>query len=779
VPTSDTDAVIAATGAKYVVTSKSLGNTAGSLAVSSRNATVQVSAGSLSIAGGLNVTAGILKVTAGSLTANTVNYQGKSLDIVARSRDASITVQTGMTVTNAAGNGPGTINLTPQRGLLESTLVFDNTQTFDDATINMGGTFGNIALRGWLAEIDTTGAGATLTLGPHVTINAISGSAYIADNLTGNSSDGYPGDTIVNQGTMNATRGVFDIITHNFTNQGTINFNTNGHVSFIDVRTFLNASGATIDAGSKSYVICNFGSITNAGTIATMEGARLVFADPIDNTSTGVLAAGSGSTLFFEQGTINSGSIQIASANFAVLGPVTLSGGGDVVLTGSGAIVAPDGPGTLDNVDNTISGNGTIGGANLTLLNSGLIKATGTGDVLALKTGPNTITNDGSLLALSGGHIQIVSALSNTGLVKADGLGSEVSLRGGTNAGTAEAVNNGELVLDNTTNSGTVVAESGGTVLLVRHPTNTGKIDLLSGGADTSKLVIDGEVVLKGGGNIALSGGSTITSDGAPASLNNVDNTISGNGTIGDSHLTLVNNAVIKAAVGGDVLNINTGANGVINHNEFLAQGGGQLDIASRTRTTLLVRADASTVDLSTDRVSNGGRIEAINGGKVAIAGNVKGSVPSADLLASNGGELDVLGKSAGGTATISGSNSLLQFSANSTVSTKFATGAAGTLELNDCHTFLGTISGFTLGDFIDLRDMGFTAGTTRFSYTPDASDPSAGGVLKVTDDTTIAKLQLLGQYTASSFVLSSDGQGGTRIADPVADHTAVLASSH
>ena len=68
---------------------------------------------------------------------------------------------------NAAGTGAGTINDTGD----DSSLYFDNTQTFNNATINLGSTSGY----SYLDEYDTTGAGTVLTLGSNVTIDESGG----------------------------------------------------------------------------------------------------------------------------------------------------------------------------------------------------------------------------------------------------------------------------------------------------------------------------------------------------------------------------------------------------------------------------------------------------------------------------------------------------------------------------------------------------------------------------------------------------------------------------
>jgi hypothetical protein len=94
-------------------------------------------------------------------------------------------------------------------------------------------------------------------------------------------------------------------------------------------------------------------------------------------------------------------------------------------------------------------------------------------------------------------------------------------------------------------------------------------------------------------------------------------------------------------------------------------------------------------------------------------------------------------------------------------------TGTTGVLELAHSQTYSGTISGFstTGGTSLDLADIAFVSSTkATFSGT------SASGVLTVTDGTHTAHINLTGNYTASTFTASSDGNGGT-IAGP---HTAI-----
>src|ERR1700733_2618198 len=98
--------------------------------------------------------------------------------------------------------------------------------------------------------------------------------------------------------------------------------------------------------------------------------------------------------------------------------------------------------------------------------------------------------------------------------------------------------------------------------------------------------------------------------------------------------------------------------------------------------------------------------------------------------------------------------------------------GSTGTLVLDHSTLFTGELINLTgngnpsSSDQIDLKDIAFGAGTTE-SYAGNSS----GGVLTVTDaQNHTANISLVGNYTNSTFTLSSDGQGGTIAIDPPKD---------
>jgi hypothetical protein len=95
--------------------------------------------------------------------------------------------------------------------------------------------------------------------------------------------------------------------------------------------------------------------------------------------------------------------------------------------------------------------------------------------------------------------------------------------------------------------------------------------------------------------------------------------------------------------------------------------------------------------------------------------------------------------------------------------------GVTGTLILDHASQFTGKIYNLSgngdpsSSDLLDLKDISFGSGTT-VSYSGDSS----GGVLTVSDaQNHSAHITLVGDYTHSTFNLSSDGSGGTMVIDP------------
>src|SRR6202044_1226583 len=115
------------------------------------------------------------------------------------------------------------------------------------------------------------------------------------------------------------------------------------------------------------------------------------------------------------------------------------------------------------------------------------------------------------------------------------------------------------------------------------------------------------------------------------------------------------------------------------------------------------------------------------------------------------------LSVAAGGTAEIAGmSGQSVTFE-----------GATGTLKLDDAVGFTGQVSGLAGSDAIDLAAVSYGAGTTATFL-----GTTAGGTLTITDGTNTANIALQGDYLSSSWDVSSDGNGGTVVVDPVSTNT-------
>ena len=90
---------------------------------------------------------------------------------------------------------------------------------------------------------------------------------------------------------------------------------------------------------------------------------------------------------------------------------------------------------TLVNVDNTISGQGSIGLNTLAITNQALIRANVTGATLSIDPSAGGVTNSGSMLATNGATLRLFNdVFTNTGTFIADN-GSTLSLSGATISG--------------------------------------------------------------------------------------------------------------------------------------------------------------------------------------------------------------------------------------------------------------------------------------------------------------------------------------------------------
>jgi probable HAF family extracellular repeat protein len=331
-------------------------------------------------------------------------------------------------------------------------------------------------------------------------------------------------------------------------------------------------------------------------------------------------------------------------------------------------------------------------------------------------------------------------------------------------------------------NSGTIDIQDNSTFEIGGTFKNAGVIILNSTG-DTTEWVIDGNVTLGGEGKVHLAKlGSAIVSDGSIGTLTNVNNTVSGNGTIGDANLTVINQSLGVIEAGAKQSLAITG--GVTNLGNVESYGSLQFDSDDVNNAAGKIRTLAAGASISLDGATiAGGTVSTvagstitgsgsseIDGATVTNAGNlaagygstftINSSVINNGILQAANGNLILNGAVTGtGSAAIIGTGELKVVSALAE-NISFAANSTGTLILDTPAALSGTIHGFDDGT-IDLPNISFGIGTT-FSYTPNASN--TGGTLHVSDGTHSANIGLFGHFQPVGFQEGDDGAGGTLI---------------
>ncbi|MBV1698201.1 MAG: hypothetical protein KGQ47_07590, partial [Hyphomicrobiales bacterium] len=469
--------------------------------------------------------------------------------------------------------------------------------------------------------------------------------------------------------------------------------------------TFSVGGGSTVIADENTAVSIAAFIIDNCGTIEASYSAALTLAtsDSFSNDGT-IEATGNGSRIDIaasaDGDTVQNGGT-IEATNHATInfqhpaGQPTLTidnNGGTIEAIGDGATVALHHV-TVDNTD---------GGAN-----DGVIKAGGTSTV-ELFNGTDII--GGTISAFGSGVVEITAGHT----------GANVTFDGSETA-------SGSIIQPLTINgAGDIQVDPDTSLTLQGTIANHGTIDVGDGSGGAS-LIIDatgGGVKLTGSGDIILAGDSQIEGNGthhSPDTLENVNNTISGAGAIGDGSgdLTLINDA-----------------NGPIDATGML------------------------TIETGNKAITNTGTLEATGPtGHLIVASAVTGT-----------GSVDI------------GNGAVVEF--ESTVSSHqtvtFSGGGYGELIIDDGAGFSGKIAGFT-GTAADSPSLATTdeIDVTNIDYTSDSFTEhynSVTGVLKISDGTTTAKLTFV-DFTGT-FQFATDGSNGTLIFDPPAANSASPSAS-
>ncbi|MFZ6050190.1 beta strand repeat-containing protein [Pseudomonas sp. CR3202] len=297
------------------------------------------------------------------------------------------------------------------------------------------------------------------------------------------------------------------------------------------------------------------------------------------------------------------------------------------------------------------------------------------------------------------------------------GEGSSITLRG-VDAGALSAAN---FVFDlepETRNAGTLTLHDGSMLPLGGFLDNSGTVALDSHGRETRLEVLADHLTLRGGGQLTLSDDehNLIIGGASTVRLVNEDNTISGAGNLGGGQMTLSNAGTILAN-GVNSLQLDTGANTIVNSGVLAATGTGGMTVGSA--------------------LDNTGHLWA-NGGDLRLMADVTGN----------------------GSATIDGDASLT-FGGAAQAAVAFHGEGAGTLVLAHAEdaASLAVVLGLEQDDRLVFGDLGFGAGT-QLGYSANAY--GTGGLLTLDNGAQHAELNLLGRYSAADFQVAGAGEAGT-----------------
>lgn len=584
-------------------------------------------------------------------------------------------------ITNGTVGTPTVVNLTNTVGQVNSLQVGANN------TLNVGNNSelfvnGTQIINNGAINVSAAANNAILVLNSSTTLSG-AGALTLSTSGAGGAfiQQGVGGVTLTNQSTIQGA-GVIGNGGLALGNSGLVDANTSGQTLFLngsggvtntgtlqasgggilDLQSGTTNTGANITASGAGSTV-NFQTAITGGTLNSSSGGTLqtitngvATLNSVTISSGSTYTTGNNTDLFISGTLTNNGNLNVSSAaNNSILGlnsSTTLTGGGTVTLSQSGAgsaiIQQQVGGLTLENVDNTIQGAGTIGNGGLALQNdaAGKIIANATGQTLALN-GAAGVTNSGLLKATNGGTLLIQNTVANAGAnITADNgtvtLQSAV-INGGTlnsvNGGVLQTIPNGIATLNGVTlSTGSTYTTGNNTDLFLSGTiTNKGAINMTSG-ANNTILGLNTDTTLTGGGTLTLAqsgGGAAIVQQQVSGlTLTNHDNLIQGAGIIGNGGLALVNESagVINANVSGQTLLLD-GSGGVTNKGLLQATNNGTLEFLATTVNNFGANISSSgggVVVVSSSTIQGGtlnGTLQTITNGTATLDGTAQGAL--------------------------------------------------------------------------------------------------------------------------------------------------------
>ena len=484
---------------------------------------------------------------------------------------------------------------------------------------------------------------------------------------------------MTNEGLVEATGPtVLVIAATTIGNTGTIE--ANGIGTQVDL-----TGGSDIKGGVIATPVATVGSVTGNGIVQVFTGNGATLDGSAGGvTITGTFEVDNNAYVSLLGAIVNDGSIVLAATNYAsqmyAASPsVTLTGGGQIVLSDDTNNLIQSDAVTVDstvtvfgyvNVNNTISGAGALGGGTLGFDNqkAGVIDATG-GNALVINVGAgNTFTNEGLLEATNPGGLTAEAGLtiyattidnlgsSNAGVLWANGNSIHLQNNSDIEGGTLKTAHGGVIVVDFNNsatvdgsssivaNTGTLEAANNAALYALGTIANTGSIVIAANNYQSFLVVDAATLTLIGSGQVVMADTVNSVIEGAVGAdrLVNVNNTISGSGRIGNGQMALDNQAKGVIDATGTAAQLTLDLTSFTNEGLVEATGPAGLVIAGTTVTnssTIEANGIGTQVDLT------GGTD--IKGGVLATPMQTIGSVTSS-------GVVQVLGQNA---ATLDGSS--------------------------------------------------------------------------------------------------------------------------
>ncbi|HEY4739152.1 MAG TPA: YncE family protein, partial [Candidatus Acidoferrales bacterium] len=627
---------------------------------------------------------------------------------LANEGEASLAFSYGFTGTNGsdftegAGDTCGSQGGTLAAGASCTVFVVFTPSTTSSETASLVFTDNSNSISGSMQSIALSGTGSSI---PAYTLNigeAGTGSGTVSSNPSGitcqpTCSASYPSGTSITLTENVSTGSVFaqwsgacsgsaNTCTFTITANATVTatFNLTGTVATACTGTTDNwiggASGnwssssnwssGVPNSASTNVCINNGNSTPSAVTLDVSVTVGNLFIDPGSSLT---VANGEGLTV---AGNIsNSGQIVLnnagSEANLILSGPVTLTGGGTLMMnigtSGNQPYVYQANNGSLTNVNNTIEGAGEIGYNNLVLTNqpAGKVLANDTnGNTLLINTIASGTTNQGLMEATGKGVLNINTTINNLGAnIEAVGgstalveLTGSADIQGGTlttnTGGTiADTSGNTNVTLDGSTHGaltivGTYTVQNNAQTYLLGTINNTGTIALGSAGNEAN-LVMSGAVTLTGGGTLMMNIAGSQSTSNEPylfqannGLLTNVNNTIEGAGEIGYNNLVLTNQPagkILANDANGNTLLINTGATnqglieatgkGILNINTTISNQGANIEAIGGS-TALVELTGSADIQGGTLTTNTGGTIADTSGNtNVTLDGSTHGAL--------------------------------------------------------------------------------------------------------------------------------------------------------